>query len=59
MPSEAGLSSPSAGSASDNDLKELISIGMDVTLAGGVATVGHLPLADIRALAREVRRKGG
>jgi hypothetical protein len=32
---------------------------MDVTLAGGVAAVGHLPPADIRALALEVRRKGG
>jgi hypothetical protein len=55
---QQGSSSASKGTAT-HDLKELISIGMDVTLAGGVAAVGHLPLADIRALALEVRRKGG
>jgi hypothetical protein len=55
---QQGSSSASKGTVT-HDLKELISIGTDVTLAGGVAAVGHLPLADIRARALEARCKGG
>jgi hypothetical protein len=58
MPAKPGSSSVSVGSVSDNDLKEFITLSMDITLAGGITAVGHLPVADIRTLTLEVRHKG-
>jgi len=40
-------------------LKNALSIGMDVTLAGGVDKVKGLSIKEIRALSLEVRRRGG
>jgi len=56
---EAGSSSSASIAPTEAMMKKALSLGMDVTLAGGVDKVKGLSIKEIRALTLEVRRRGG